>query len=705
MPRALLVDDDEPFLAALAEAVSHEGFTTQTAVTLKAAKAAIADGIPDIVLIDLHLPDGNGMELLEDLSVFPSTEVVLITGKASVDTAVEALRRGASDYLVKPIDLGRIKAVLANATRTRELKALAASLPWARRKASGAPIPVLGGRYEIDEEIGEGSMGRVFRGRDPLVGRVVAVKTIKAEYLSDENRTDYFRRFRREAQAAGILSHPVIVSLFDVGDDYLVMEYVEGVTLQQLLRHERVLDFPTALRVLTPLAEALDYAHRAGVIHGDIKPANIMVQPDGRPKLMDFGVARLEAATASQSQHVFGSPSYMAPEQILGAGLTHRTDLFSFAVVAYEMLVGRRPFEGDTVPSIIYRVVHETLPVPSSLNAALPPACDIAFARALAKDPSERYPDAISFVAALVGAEAGTGMTVLPPDPLIQSLVSTLAQTEGERTPPPRRDAPLPEASVGVEPAEEGPASATTTLQAAIVARQVRASHRRRQWLRWAAAGLVLPAAVLLGRSLRTSEGTVAPPGMLRVETQPAGMRVWVDGAQAGPSPLMLRDLPPGTHRIRVMEPGYAPAELTLELTPGTTAAPLRFVMTPLAAPLTVISRPSPVISVATPSVAPLREGDFVEPDATDHPPRRTFGPTPSYPDEARRLRLSGSVLIEVIVTAKGLPERIRVLESAGAVLDETVIEAVGRWRFVPASKAGVRVRTRWQYRHTFQLR
>jgi TonB family protein len=281
---------------------------------------------------------------------------------------------------------------------------------------------------------------------------------------------------------------------------------------------------------------------------------------------------------------------------------------------------------------------------------------------------------------------------------------------------------------------------------------------------------------VLLGRWLPTSDEPVAAPGTLRVDTQPAGMSVWIDDAQAGPSPLMLRDLPPGTHRIRVLEPGYAPAELTLELTPGTTAAPLRFVMTPVAARLTVSSVPAEatvlldgrrigatpfdgfvqgpgphelrvekkghrphvrrveatpgvalkvdvhlvaippeavppealptpppaVASVATRSVPPLREGDLVELDATVQPPRRIEGPTPSYPDAARRLKLAGSVLIEMVVTEKGLPERIRILESAGAVLDETVIEAVGRWRFEPASKAGVRVRTRWQYRHTF---
>ena len=136
-------------------------------------------------------------------------------------------------------------------------------------------------------------MGRVYKAWDPLVRRVVAIKTIRSEYLTHETSQEYLRRFRREAQAAGRLSHPNIVSIYDVGEDYFVMEFLEGVSLQAILAHRAVLPLAEALRILTPVAEAIDYAHHAGVIHRDVKPANIMIQPDGRPKLMDFGVARL----------------------------------------------------------------------------------------------------------------------------------------------------------------------------------------------------------------------------------------------------------------------------------------------------------------------------------------------------------------------------------------------------------------------------
>jgi TonB family protein len=738
MPDALLVDDDEPFLAALAEAVSRENFATRTATSLAGALSALAGGTPDVVLIDLHLPDGNGLELLEHLSAFPTTEVVLITGQASVDTAVEALRRGVSDYLVKPVDLARVKTVLANVSRTRDLKMLASSLPWTRRTNRDG-LPVGFGRYEAEAEIGEGAMGRVYRCRDPLVGRPVAVKTVKSEYLSGDTREDYLNRFRREAQAAGTLSHPGIVSIFDVGEDYIVMEYVEGTTLHHLLRDQRALDFSSALRVLAPLAEALDHAHQVGVIHRDIKPANIMVQPDGRPKLMDFGVARLDSSTATRTGHVFGSPSYMAPEQILGGELTARADLFSFAVVAYEALTGQRPFQGDSVAAIVYRVAHEAPPAASSLNHALPTACDAVFAKALAKKRDERYPDATSFVSALVSAESGTEHPDLSPDPLLESLVEFGPQPE------PLEEAPPVAAAVTALPVPEP-----------VPARRA-AYPRPRLGLLGAVAALAVLVALfgfLIARPAPSGPGATGP---LRIETQPPGIPVWIDGRPVGLSPLSLA-VGPGSHQVRVFQDGYAPAELTLQLVPGTTAAPLRFVMAPLpptllaqagalAAPSPAISSTSSGSSVAVAdmpaSEAPVRRADAaaeprarrgtkageafwtpVQPRpgstvATPAPaevatapsasytraPRRVVGDMPRYPDDARRLGLSGSVLLDMVVSETGRPEQVRVMESAGSLLDETVLAAVAGWRFEPAERDGVKVAVHWPYRHTFTNR
>ena len=188
-----------------------------------------------------------------------------------------------------------------------------------------------------------------------------------------------------------------------MGDDYIVMEFVEGVSFSDLLKHRGPLDLPEALRLLGAVAEAIDYAHRNGVIHRDIKPANIMVQPDGRPKLMDFGVARIETSAMTSGGHFFGSPSYMAPEQILGGEITTRADLFSFAIVAYEVVSGQRPFQADGISAIVYRVVHSAPKPPSAFRDDLPEYYDAVFRKALAKDPAQRFPTAAALMTALYG--------------------------------------------------------------------------------------------------------------------------------------------------------------------------------------------------------------------------------------------------------------------------------------------------------------
>jgi TonB family protein len=264
-----------------------------------------------------------------------------------------------------------------------------------------AMLPERFGRYEVIDELGDGAMGRVYRAWDPAVNRVVAVKTIKSEYLTRDTADEYLKRFRREAQSAGGLNHPAIVRVFDLGEDFLVMELVEGRTLHRLIREEGRLAPEKALRLLAPVADAVDHAHRAGIVHRDIKPANVMVDPAGQPKLMDFGVAKIEASVMTTAGQILGSPSYMSPEQIAGENVTSRSDLYSLAVVAYEMLTGQTPFQGKTITQVIYKVMHEAPAPPRQWNAALPARYDDVFARALAKDPAARFPTAAEFVAAL----------------------------------------------------------------------------------------------------------------------------------------------------------------------------------------------------------------------------------------------------------------------------------------------------------------
>ena len=254
--------------------------------------------------------------------------------------------------------------------------------------------------------LGDGAMGRVYEAWDPLLSRVVAVKSLKREHLDPRTGAEYLRRFGREAQAAGALSHPSIVKVFDVGPDYLVMELVHGPTLKDLLGRQGCLEPEQVVRILQPIAEALDYAHAAGVVHRDVKPANIILQPDGTPKLMDFGVAWVASSIVTGQGEVVGSPCYMSPEQIVGEDVGGTADVYALGVVAYEMLTGLPPFVG-TVTQVIYRVVHGTPPLVRERNPALPVRYDEVFARALDKQPERRYPTAAELVAALSPRRSG----------------------------------------------------------------------------------------------------------------------------------------------------------------------------------------------------------------------------------------------------------------------------------------------------------
>src|ERR1700680_3916431 len=250
-------------------------------------------------------------------------------------------------------------------------------------------------RYEIEAELGRGAMGVVYRARDPKLDRTVAIKTVSISGLEPDAEREYRARFVIEAQAAGRLSHPGIVTIFDVREEaepYLVMEYIEGQSLQKLLsRENRTLPLNTTLRLIQEIAEALHYAHSQGVGHRDIKPANILVTPVGHPKIADFGVAKLNQTDLTLPGQVLGSPAYMAPEQLSDEGVDARSDLFSLGVILYYMLTGHRPFQGNSTTTVCFKLVnHEPLSV-SAFESKLPPELDTIVSRAIAKDPEQRY--------------------------------------------------------------------------------------------------------------------------------------------------------------------------------------------------------------------------------------------------------------------------------------------------------------------------
>jgi TonB family protein len=610
------------------------------------------------------------------------------------------------------------------------------------------PLPKQFGRYVVEDEIGDGAMGRVYRCSDPLMQRLVAVKTVKTEYLTGETAEDYLRRFRREAQAAGRLSHPHIVSIYDVGETYFVMEYLEGTTLQALLAERGKLPLDEALGLLTPLADALDYAHSASVVHRDIKPGNVMVLADGRPKLMDFGVARLESSVATASGHFFGSPSYMAPEQVAGGEVTYRADLFAFAVLSYEVITGRRPFEGESITAVMYRVVNEDPPPPRQWDFELPPSYDQIFRRALSKSPADRYPDAASLVAALQEKDIEYELAAL----------TEPAGPEAAAAPEPLSPAVIETTDLGVD------VRRTSPIRRAL-------SGRRRAWAALIAAAVLagLAAAALYARRmpLEAAMPPVAPrpmgPGTLRIEAEPSGARVWLDEVEVGRAPVALAAAK-GRHKVRVAVEGYAPAELSMELIPGTATPPLRFVLEPVTVRLSVSSEPpgatvrldgrvigvSPIASAIVPpgthevrvekrGYAPhvqriegaagdavqvtaslarmsaatlplpspsqlwvLHEGSLVPFDHRVTPPVKVAGDSPAYPEAARRINLLGTVKVEMIVDETGRSTDLRVVQSAGEILDRAVIDAVRTWRYEPARKAGGKVKVRWSYQHSY---
>lgn len=276
-------------------------------------------------------------------------------------------------------------------------------------------------RYEIDAELGRGAMGVVFRARDPKLGRTVAIKTVSIAGLEAEAEREYRRRFVVEAQAAGRLSHPGIVTIFDVREEaepYLVMEYVEGQSLQQLVTQEkRTLPISTTLRLIQEIAEALHYAHAQGVVHRDIKPANILVTADGHPKIADFGIAKLNETDLTLPGRVLGSPAFMSPEQLGDEAVDSRSDLFSLGVILYYMLTGHRPFQGNSTTTVCFKLVnHEPLPV-SALQSALPRELDAIVSRAIAKDPAQRYQTGLAMASDLQALRERSEFVHSSPEP------------------------------------------------------------------------------------------------------------------------------------------------------------------------------------------------------------------------------------------------------------------------------------------------
>lgn len=312
------------------------------------------------------------------------------------------------------------------------------------------PVPEKLGKYQVRREVGRGGMGIVYEGFDPHIDRRVALKTFINEFFDGTQADNLLTRLRREAQAAGRLSHPNIIAVYDYGEEstkdeagaehttaFIAMEFVEGRSLENYFEaHER---FPMVevVRIMTELLDALEYSHEHGVVHRDIKPANIILLKNGTVKVADFGVARIESSTLTQVGTVLGSPSYMSPEQFMGQTVDGRSDLYAAGVVLYELLTGEVAFTG-AYTTIMHKVLNETASPPSALNVQVPKAYDALLARAMAKRPDERFQTAAEFKQALLSLGSSNA---IPAAPAGASAASTLIRPAGI-APPPAMHAP-----------------------------------------------------------------------------------------------------------------------------------------------------------------------------------------------------------------------------------------------------------------------
>lgn len=315
-------------------------------------------------------------------------------------------------------------------------------------------------RYEIHKEIGRGAMGIVYMGYDPNISRTVAIKTLRMDLFSGDEKDEFLIRFKREAQTAGRLSHQNIVTIYDLGEDsnsnnlYIIMEFISGKNLKEILSDSREIDSKTAVSILSQIADGLDYAHKNGIIHRDIKPANIIITANKQVKITDFGIAKVSGTEFTQTGKSLGTPSYMSPEQVLGKDVTSKSDLFSFGALSYEVLTGEKAFKGNNITSIVYKILNEKPALPESNILSQNQRLIKAITRAMDRDPSKRYNSASEFVsdiktALLTREPAVTGSIEKKEDMSLHMHSQNATETEPhDETLPASKEAFIPEEDV-----------------------------------------------------------------------------------------------------------------------------------------------------------------------------------------------------------------------------------------------------------------
>lgn len=611
------------------------------------------------------------------------------------------------------------------------------------------------GKYTIVGELGAGAMGVVYKAVDPVIGRTVAIKTIRFELLTNaQQREEAQKRFLREAQSAGNLSHPNIVTIYDVGEDqgltYIAMEYVEGRSLEEILAAQQPWDLGAAINLVVQIAEGLDSAHRKGIVHRDIKPANVLVDKEGRPKIVDFGIARISSSNLTQTSMVMGTPFYMAPEQVAGKKVDHRADIFALGAMFYEILSLRKPFNGDTLTTVIYKIMSEVPPPLSQVVAGVPRAVDAVVERAMAKDPETRYQSCRELIHDMRQCAASLGYALEAIEPPVVG--------------------PAPAAESRWPSAVPAPAEGAARISGAIPAVEGVVERSRRPLFIVLALMMVVVAAVVVALLVMKKEprGTLAQGGGGGPASNPSGEPAKPtpqgtpdsSGSQPGqpvkpppdkPSPevkkgetrdsRLIREVPPAypeTARaagvegevevLAVIGPdGQVKDAAILKSVPLLDQAAIEAVRQYVFEPALRDGVPvesSMKLSLTFTLPAESRPPPKAEPSKTETPPTKAEptkpadtpvkrGQTrpvnvvrrvePEYPDLARQARVEGDVTIQVTIGPSGRIERAIVVEGAG-LLDEAALKAVRQWTFEPALRDGVPVSSTLNYTLSFRL-
>jgi len=425
MGRVLVVDDDEDWCELLATVLRSRGLAVSTAADGEQALAVLAADTFDVVVTDLAMPWLDGKELLAHVrATCPTVDVLVLSAVASIPDVVDTIQLGAKNFVEKRAGPQTVLREVEALLRLRQISPPALDPRFVVEvppdfdadgfeidtdleiRVLDAPLEADGcfGRYELLRVLGSGSMGTVFRARDPLLRRDVALKVMRLVGFEESAHEEMKARFEREGWIGGNLAHPNIAAVYDFGFElearqlYMVMEYVEGTPLQSKLRTDGPLPLERAMQITVQIAVALEFAHRRSVVHRDVKPANLMLCPDGHVKLLDFGVAHVPASDLTGEHRLVGTPSYASPEAVFCHDLDFRTDQFSLGVVLFEMLTGKSPFKASNLVATANNIVTMPTPRLEDYGVSVPLVLQSILDRLLAKDPDDRYFDEVEMV-------------------------------------------------------------------------------------------------------------------------------------------------------------------------------------------------------------------------------------------------------------------------------------------------------------------